>query len=95
VPYTWGMNSLDANIVTLALAHASAKNVSLWRVGHLAAGRGSFFVDLASGKRTCTTDMHIRVTQWFSDHWPADTPWPADIPRPAPTPGSPASEEVA
>ena len=25
-----------------------------------------------------------KITQWFSDHWPADLLWPEDIPRPEP-----------
>ncbi len=89
------MNVLDAKLVILARTYAKARNIGLWRAGHLAAGRGSFFVDLASGKRTCTTGLHIRVTQWFSDHWPSDLDWPSDIPRPTPTPGSPAAEAAA
>ena len=80
------MNSLEASLVALAEAYASNRNVTLWRVGHLAAKRGSFFVDLKSGKRHCQTNTYYRVLHWFSDHWLDGLEWPADIPRPEPRP---------
>ena len=83
------MNALDATLVTLASGYARWRGVSLWRVGHLAANRGSFFVDLKEGRRHCQTDTYSRVLQWFSDHWPAELPWPAEAPRPEPV-GLPA-----
>ena len=79
------MNSLNASLVVLAEAYAQHRGVALWRVGHLAANRGSFFVDLKSGSRHCQTNTYSRVLQWFADQWPAGTPWPQDIPRPAPS----------
>ena len=78
------MNALDATLVTLASGYAHWRGVSLWRVGHLAANRGSFFVDLRDGRRHCQTNTYSRVLQWFSDHWPADLAWPADVQRPQP-----------
>ena len=78
-----GMDSLSRNLVVLAEAYAEWRGVRLWRIGHLAAGRGAFFVDLRTG-RHCQTRTYLRVLQWFGDHWPSDLPWPADIPRPAP-----------
>ena len=80
---------MDAlHLVRLADIWANARHVSLWRVGHLAAGRGSYFVDLRGrpGVRPRNTRMDTasRVLRWLSDHWPADATWPADIPRPAP-----------
>ncbi len=79
------MNSLDASLVALAEAYASEQDVTLWRVGHLAANRGSFFVDLKNQRRHCQTNTYSRILQWFSDHWPADLEWPSDTPRPKPT----------
>ena len=67
-----GMNALDANLVTLAQGYARWRGVSLWRVGHLAANRGSFFVDLREDRRHCQTDTYSRVLQWFSDRWPPE-----------------------
>ena len=80
------MNSLDASLVALAEAYATHRGISLWRVGALAANRGTFFVDLEKGKRHCRTDTYFRVLQWFSDNWPDPPAWPPDVPRPAPTP---------
>ena len=79
------MNALDASLVFLSEVFAAHRGVSLWRVGHLAAGRGSFFVDIKNHKRHCQTNTHTRVLQWFSDHWPSDLAWPSDIPPPSPT----------
>ena len=75
------MNALDATSVTLATGYARWRGVSLWRVGHLAANRGSFFVDLREGRRHCQTDTYSRVLQWFSDQWPDELAWPAEAPR--------------
>ena len=79
------MNALDATLVTLATGYAGWRGVSLWRVGHLAANRGSFFVDLKEGRRHCQTDTYSRVLQWFSDQWPDELAWPAEAPRPEPS----------
>ncbi len=84
------MNSLEANLVALAETYASHRSVTLWRVGHQAANRGSFFVDLKGQKRHCQTNTYSRVLQWFSDHWPADLEWPAEIQRPEPRQGEAA-----
>ena len=76
------MNALNETLVTLAQGYARWRGVSLWRVGHLAANRGSFFVDLREGRRHCQTDTYSRVLQWFSDQWPDELAWPAEAPRP-------------
>ena len=76
------MNALNETLVTLALHYARWRGVSLWRVGHLAASRGSFFVDLRDGRRHCQTNTYTRVLQWFSDNWPTDLEWPSSTPRP-------------
>ena len=76
------MNALNETLVTLALHYSRWRGVSLWRVGHLAANRGSFFVDLRDGRRHCQTNTYTRVLQWFSDNWPTDLEWPSQAPRP-------------
>ena len=76
------MDSLSENLVRLAEEYAGRKRVQLWRIGHLAAGRGGFFVDLRNG-RQCQTRTYLRTLQWFADHWPDDLAWPSDIPRPS------------
>ena len=88
------MNALDATLLTLANGYARWRGVSLWRVGHLAASRGSFFVDLSEGRRHCQTDTYSRVLQWFSDHWPSELPWPVQALRPEPS-GAPAEVTAA
>jgi len=80
-PYNRGMDSLSEHLVRLAEKYAERKNVRLWRIGHLAAGRGGFFVDLRNG-RQCQTRTYLRTLQWLSDHWPDGLAWPSDIPRP-------------
>lgn len=83
----------EASLIGLAQRFASARNISLWRVGFLAAGDGKFFARLQAG-RTCTLRVAQTVVQYMSDCWPADCEWPAGIPRPAPRPeGEP--EEAA
>ena len=72
--------------MAVAEAYATYRGIGLWRVGALAANRGSFFVDLKSGKRHCRIDTYVRVLQWFSDNWPEPPAWPPDVPRPEPTP---------
>ena len=89
------MNALDASLVVLSEVFAAHRGVSLWRVGHLAANRGSFFVDIKNHKRHCQTNTHTRVLQWFSDHWPAGLEWPADILRPLPTTDRDHPQEAA
>ena len=56
--------------------------VSLWRVGHLTANRGSFFVDLKKKNRHCQTNTYMHVLHWFFEHWPEDLAWPSTILRP-------------
>ena len=79
------LDALDDSLVVLADLYAAKMGVSLWRVGHLAAGRGSFFMDLKKKNRHCRTNTYMRVLGWFADHWPDDLAWPADIPHSAPS----------
>ena len=73
----------EASLIELAQRFASARNISLWRVGFLAAGDGKFFARLQAG-RTCTLRVAQTVVRYMSDRWPDGTEWPAGIPRPAP-----------
>ena len=52
-------------------------------VGRWAAGDGRTYNRLRRG-HDITTHRAARITQWLSDHWPADLSWPPDIPRPVP-----------
>ena len=63
-------------------------------LGRLASGSGDFYARLKQG-HDLTTRRAARVTQWFSNHWPAGAEWPADIPRPEPTSAEPVEEGVA
>ena len=70
-------------LIHLAQRFAEARNITLWRVGFLAAGDGKFFARLQAG-RTCTLRVAHAVVRYLSERWPADCEWPAGIPRPAP-----------
>jgi len=70
-------------LIQLAQRFADARNITLWRVGFLAAGDGKFFARLQAG-RTCTLRVAHAVVRYLSERWPADCEWPAGIPRPAP-----------
>lgn len=59
-------------------------------VGRKASGDGQLYTRLANGGEI-TVGRAARLTQWLSDHWPADLAWPDGIVRPAPSPGSPAA----
>ncbi len=69
-------NALDRHLVMLADLYAARMEMSLWRVGHLAASRGSFFIDLKNENRHCQTNTYMRVLHWFRDRWPEDMVWP-------------------
>lgn len=60
---------------------AEQRGIALSTLSRLV-GSPSMAARLAEGRVTIAT-AH-RVTQWLSDHWPADLDWPSDIPRPAP-----------
>ena len=72
----------EQSLVDIAQRFASARGITLWRVGFLAAGDGKFFARLKAG-RTCTLRVARIVVQYLSDHWPAGLEWPTDILRPA------------
>ncbi len=71
-------------LLLLAETYAAATNRSVARVATLAANDGKFFRRLSEG-RSCTFPVLNRTIQWFSDHWPSETPWPAGITRPPET----------
>ena len=58
------------NLVTLAKAFADATNVKLTTVGTNSTKTASFYVDLESGKTSCTLRKYDLLTAWFSEHWP-------------------------
>ena len=77
-------------IIHLADLYGAHEEISHWGVSMRVRRKGDFIKRLRDGA-DCRTATHSIVTQWFSDHWPADLDWPADIVRPEPTPGSPAA----
>lgn len=72
------------DLIHLSDAYAAHHNISHWRVSFLARGDGCFFKRLREGGG-CTLRTAAKVTQWFSDNWPADLQWPRDITRPPKT----------
>ena len=78
-------------LIRLADTYGHAEGVSHWAVSMRCAGKGDLFARLHAG-RDVTMRTGRRITQFFSDNWPEDTPWPPDIPRPAPSPDSPAAK---
>jgi len=81
-------------IIAIIEILAARTGRSAGTIGREASGSGDFYPRLKVG-HDITTRRAARVTQWFSDHWPADLVWPDDIQRPVPSPGSPAAKEVA
>lgn len=71
------------NLVRLGQAYARHRGLELSTVSTYAARDGKWLGSLMN-RSSCTIRKAIVVTQWFSDHWPADLEWPADIPRPTP-----------
>ena len=71
---------LRDHLLELAHQFALRRNITLWRVGALAARDGKFFLRLKKGGN-CTIKTYQRVLAWFSENWPQKTPWPADIPK--------------
>jgi len=83
-----------SDLRALAEAYKEATGTSVSAVGREAVKDGSFFGRLA--ETGLTFKKYGAMVEWFSAHWPADTPWPDDIVRPVaspPTaPDSPAPE---
>ena len=74
-------SSSKNHLIELATILAAHLGVKIWRIGHLAANRGAFFVNLDKG-HTCQLDTCERVSSWFAHNWPDDLPWPDHIPNP-------------
>ena len=75
----------EIHLVQLAEAYAQSKDLSVSRVGALAANDGKFFTRLATGG-TCTLRTAASVVRWFAANWPGHAEWPPGVARPAPTP---------
>ncbi len=69
------------HLTRLAEAYALHRGLKISTVSTYAATDGKWIDGLKSGA-SCTLRKAAAVTQWFSDHWPADLEWPRDIPRP-------------
>ncbi len=72
---------MKTELTKLAAIYAAHEGVSHWAVSFRLMKKGDFFDRLMRGG-DCRTATYQRVTQWFSDHWPADLEWPSAIPRP-------------
>jgi len=77
------------SILELMQCYADHRGIALSTLGRLAVGSSTVGDRIAAGRATINTVR--RVTQWLSDHWPADLDWPTDIPRPPQNP----TEEAA
>lgn len=77
---------LRDQLLTISAAYAAAIGRSEARVATIVFGAGNSLSRLRSGADMGSERIHDGL-QWFSDHWPADTPWPAGIARPVPQPG--------
>ena len=75
------MLALFTNLVRLSNSYASHHDISSWRVGHLAANRGTYLVYLDNEKHACRISTYNRTIQWFSDHWPQGLLWPDEVDR--------------
>lgn len=71
--------SRPQQILALAEAYALAKGIRLKTVSRRVFQNGTRLALLVTGDlNTRTADAAI---DWFSRHWPADTPWPDDVDR--------------
>jgi hypothetical protein len=68
--------TLTGNLVMLAKAYAEATGVKLTTVGTNSTKTASFFVDLDTGKTSCTLRKYDLLTTWFAAQWPEDHPMP-------------------
>jgi hypothetical protein len=76
--------TLRDQIITLALAYAKARGLSVSRTSTLCFGDGRLVTALQGGA-DLTTRRYERAMIWFSTHWPEGAAWPEGVPRPAPT----------
>lgn len=80
-----------SQLLAVAKAYASARDLSLARVSTLVRNDGKFFKRLEEGAG-CTMETFQRTLEWFSSNWPSQATWPAETPRPA---AAPPAEEAA
>lgn len=74
--------STNHPLVKLAEALAAHQGVTHFAISMRAMSKGDFFKRLMRPGADCRTQTAVRLTDWFSDNWPADLEWPRDIPRP-------------
>lgn len=68
--------TLVRNLVTLAKALTKATGNKITTVGTNSTKTASFYVDLESGKTSCTLRKYDLLTKWFADRWPEGHPMP-------------------
>ena len=71
----------EIDLIKIGKKYTYAKNISLSRLGFLAAKDGKFFTRLEKGS-SCTLRTARSVIQYLSDSWPPNLKWPSNIPRP-------------
>jgi hypothetical protein len=62
--------TLVDNLVMLAKAYAKATSVKITTVGTNSTKTATFYVDLESGKTSCTLRKYDILTAWFAENWP-------------------------
>jgi len=72
----------EIDLIKISQRYSRARNISLARLGYLAAKDGKFFARLERGG-SCTLRTAGKVLQYLSDNWPSNLKWPSNIPRPA------------
>ena len=85
------MGNTHATLVALFEAYAKSTGYSIKTVSRFASGSGAT-IERLYRRQNITFERAVRIIQWFSDRWPADTKWPADTYRPGPTSDSPAAQ---
>jgi hypothetical protein len=68
--------TLVGNLLSLAKAYADAKSIKLETVGYNAAKEKEFFLNLESGKSSCTLRKYDLLTDWFLSNWPEGVSMP-------------------
>jgi hypothetical protein len=74
------MSGID-QLLTVARAYGALAGVDTSTVSSRAFNDGKKLGALERGADIQVRRME-RTMQWFSDHWPPDSPWPEGIPRP-------------
>lgn len=74
--------TLKDHLVTVAIAYASARGLSLSRVSTIVLGDGKVLARLQSGADLTTSRFEVAM-MWFSENWPDGVDWPSNVGRPA------------